>query len=291
MAQSELAVANLALQIMGDRSILAAMPIITDTTTVGSAVFRVSETGRQSLLRMHPWNFATKRDTLEVVPTNAITAIAPFGSTQTTLNIVAHGFQVGDWIRVRVVNSSNAAVDGLTGGPFKVSAVPTVDSVRIFLAYADIDDSAFVAGEQECFMSSAYGFIYSLAQPTSCLRILPDKASPDWKIEGNRVLTDESELDVRFIKDITDYTAMDALFYHTLANWLAFLLCDHLSASDAKKNELHAYLYGGQGKRGILQQSKFVDATEDTMEEMEANDWINARSGGSPVPGVGWPAN
>jgi hypothetical protein len=266
----------MALRLMGHRAVLTAL---SDTTTEGLACNGLIDECKKALLRMHPWNFAVKRQTIAKVNSATITAIgAAGGITELT---VTNSYAVGEWLMVET-DSDFAPVEGLDGGPYEISTA-TASVVGIILDFAEITGT-FVSGLTYTFRTNPFGYLYSLPLPTDSLRVLAineTQSSEDWRIEGGRILTHTEPIDIRYIKDVTDYATMDSTFYQALANYLAYTLCDHLSASDGKKNELHVYLYGGQGKRGILPQARFLDANEDPPGEFRSLDWLESRQQGS----------
>jgi hypothetical protein len=77
---------------------------------------------------------------------------------------------------------------------------------------------------------------------------------------------------VKYVKDVTDYALMDPLFYEVLSAQLAWDVCFQLTQSNELKHQLW------QDLRSLLGHAKFVDATEDSLQTFESNDWITARS-------------
>lgn len=276
MAQSDLNVSNLALRLLGNRAVLTAL---SDTTTEGLACNANVDDCKKALLRMHPWNFAVKR--VKLLPFSDIdVSNVTFVSSQ--LIEVTHSsltLSAGQYATLTGVLGATGA-----NGTWEVVSQPTPTTVTRLTAIG-ITTSAelgtYTASSTDYIRRSpAFGYSYLYSLPTDCLRVLDINEtahSSEWRIEGAFILADSDSLEVRYIYNVTDYTTMDVMFYQALAHYLAYNLCDHISASDQKKNELHAYLYGGQGKRGILPQARFADATEDSQQIFEANDWIDSR--------------
>lgn len=282
MAQSELNAANWALRLMGSRKVLAAL---SDTTQEGLACNAMIDDTKKSLLRMHPWNFATKRLVILPYADYAISNVTYVSSQLIEVTHASFTFTAGQYATITGVSGATGA-----NGTWEVASVPTPGTVTRFTV-PNVTSSGilgtYTASDLDFVRrTTAFDWSYLYALPTGCLRVLElgtRTAPAEWLVEDGGIVSQSSSIPIKFIKDITDYTAMDVLFYRCLAHLLAYDLCDALSASDGKKNELHVYLYGGQGKRGILPQSRFVDATEDSQQIFEADDWILSRNS-SPSP-------
>lgn len=278
MAQSELLAANWALRLMGSRKVLTA---IADTTQEGLACAAMIDDTKKSLLRMHPWNFAIKRKVMLPPASFAISNVTWVSSQIIEVTHATVTYAIGSYVTIEGVLGAT-----LANGTFEVSTA-TVGGVTTRLTVPLATTSALLGTYTSggtIRQSPAFDYTYIYTLPTDCLRVLSLEHEP-YRVEEGKILSDSNTLWIRYIKDVTDYTTMDVLFYRCLAHLLAYDLCDALSASDGKKNELHVYLYGGQGKKGILPQSRFVDATEDSQQIFEANEWILSR-GGSPSSGM-----
>lgn len=81
---------------------------------------------------------------------------------------------------------------------------------------------------------------YSL--PNDFLRLLRDDESgvrTDWKIEGQYIVTaDESPLEIRYIRDVTDPTEFDTMFVEVFSTALAIATCKEITDSTAMKESL-----------------------------------------------------
>jgi hypothetical protein len=273
--QSDLNVSNRALGLMGANKITA----LNDTTKKEAIACNdnVDECKRE-LLRMHPWNFAIKRKKITPFQDIAVSNVTFVSANLIEVTHATASYAAGQYVTLTGIEGASAA-----NGTWEIASVPNTTTTR--LTTINILDSDYLgtytaSATDYIRRSPAFDYSYLYALPGDCLRVmdLDGNDSPDsYRIESGMILSDDSSLTIRYVYDVTDYATMDALFYKCLAHYLAYNLCDHITASDGKKNELHAYLYGGQGKRGILPQSRFVDATEDSITTMSANDWILAR--------------
>lgn len=256
MAQSDLNLANWALRLIGNRR---AITSLAEASTEARACNACLDDVRRRTLRLHLWNFARERDKITVTSTANITA-AISGSVGTIITVASHGLTLGQWIRIEA-DAGSAQITGLQGGPWEVITVVGVNQVEINVPFASV---GAIVGTSRCYPSVAFGWLYKIAQPTDCIRVVKvsEEDGYEWDLESNCVLVNDKTVTIRYIKDVTDFTLMDPSFYDLLANMLALALCDHITASDGKKSELHSYIYGEQGRRGALSIAKVICGTE-----------------------------
>ena len=68
----------------------------------------------------------------------------------------------------------------------------------------------------------AYGFSYEFALPSDCLRVLTiDAYNSDYKVEGRKILCNESSIKITYVAQETDPNEMDVLLRETIAAGLA----------------------------------------------------------------------
>lgn len=268
MAQSDLECANAALIKLGNSTITALSDTSKEATTANARIDVV----KKALLRSHPWNFACNRKTTEVAEMT-VDAVGPDGAgTSVDISgVTDHSLSPGDYV---YFSTAAGGVGGLDG-PFLVTADGSAANFTIALPFASITGDPVASGTV-CWKSMASDWVYLLPSPTSCLRILSvtngSGADVEYKMEAGGIATNDSEVTVAYIKDVTDYTLMDSLFYEALSAYLAWDICFQLTQS----NELKSQLWNDF--RSVVAQAKFVDATEDSQQMFEANDWITARS-------------
>lgn len=168
----------------------------------------------QEVLRSHRWNFAIKRTILEpaqVTPTGISDSGGEFSIAKSS-----HGRATGD--RVTFAASTNYPQ---ISGTWRI----TVTDPNNFT----LDDSVFSgsgAVDTTYALAAKFGWAYSIALPSDCLRALEDgreenKFSDAWVIESGRVLTDATEVEFSYVEDVTDTTRFDPLFIEALVVKLA----------------------------------------------------------------------
>jgi len=119
----------------------------------------------------------------------------------------------------------------------------------------------------------AWGFSYAFPIPSDYLRMIEilDSAQFNHQIESNNILCDETVLYVRYIYKVTDPNQYDSMFVDVVATRLAIELCEPLTQSNTKKNELIKDL------DAALTNAKRVDGQENPPVSFAEDDWITAR--------------
>lgn len=119
----------------------------------------------------------------------------------------------------------------------------------------------------------AWGFTSAFPVPSDYLRLIEILGSDsfEYQIESNNILCDESVLYVRYIYKVTDPNQYDASFIDVVSTRLAVELCEPLTQSNTKKNELIKDLDMS------LTNAKRVDGQENPPVSFVEDDWITAR--------------
>ena len=122
-------------------------------------------------------------------------------------------------------------------------------------------------------------YTYAYALPSDCLRVLKIhngttdsiKTALDYKLEGRNVVTDEGTVYLIYIALDTDPNNYDAYLReaisHQLAADLAYAITNNATLS---KN----YMARADER---LREARFVDATENSLDTVEANEFTDAR--------------
>lgn len=121
----------------------------------------------------------------------------------------------------------------------------------------------------------AFGFGSAFPLPADFLRFwnADDPALFGWTIESGQILTDlGAPLNIVYIRDLADVTAMDALLTRVIALELAIALCEPLSQSAAKYQELKDRL------AEIAPQAQLVDSQENSPREWDEDVWLRSRA-------------
>ena len=122
-----------------------------------------------------------------------------------------------------------------------------------------------------------YSYAYTL--PTDCLRVLKIhngstdsiKSALDYKIEGRKVVTDETTIYLVYIALITDPNEFDSYLREAISHHLAADICYAITNNSTLANN---YMTRADER---LREARFIDATENALDTVEANEFTDAR--------------
>ena len=122
-----------------------------------------------------------------------------------------------------------------------------------------------------------YSYAYTL--PTDCLRVLKIhngstdsiKSALDYKIEGRKVVTDETTIYLVYIALITDPNEFDSYLREAISHQLAADICYAITNNSTLANN---YMTRADER---LREARFIDATENALDTVEANEFTDAR--------------
>lgn len=269
MATSAEEICNSALQKLGAEDITS----LSDTTRRAVLCNRQYNKIRLKLLRSHPWNFAIKRAILSRIEMNSTSVN---DGTDTFTTTATSEFVSGS--RVRLLKNSGTLpaplqentdyyVIVLTGTTFQLA---TSYENAIASTQIDITDSPVFDADFQLAGLFEYEAVYTL--PSDYLRgIREESKDVDWKIEENRLVTNESAFNLVYIKDVTDTTEFDESFDELLAAKLAVELSYSMVQSLSLKKDLKEDL------SEIMKDVRSFDAQEGQPEELETNQWLVSR--------------
>ena len=119
----------------------------------------------------------------------------------------------------------------------------------------------------------AFGYSNEFALPSDYLRAISSEHSDDeYKIEGNYLRTNETEVKLLYIADIEDTEAFDVMFDELFALTLAFELSYSLVQSVSLKQGIASELVS------MLRTTRSIDAQEGTPDDFEFDVWLDARN-------------
>jgi hypothetical protein len=153
--------------------------------------------------------------------------------------------------------------------------------------YDEVVDQVLRRAEWNCAMhrktlarlsdAPDFGYTYQYTLPTNpwCLMALEinENRNYEFKVEGRRLLTDCDEVNLLYIKRITDPNEFDPLCVDAIATKLAFDVCYPIMQSSKQKAGLYDEL------EGIYIAAGQADNHEGTQEKDEesAYSWLGAR--------------
>jgi len=96
-----------------------------------------------------------------------------------------------------------------------------------------------------------------------------------YALEGNKILCDETELNINYIKKVTDPTEFDDLFTEVLIYDLAIKLTFTLMGGSYQTIALRKGLK--EERRDIIVKAKSVNSIESDQGRRKSSEWVNAR--------------
>jgi len=123
----------------------------------------------------------------------------------------------------------------------------------------------------------AYGFAHAYQLPVDWMRTIAvhdndgGAGAVRYRIEGRRILTDASDIWLKYIGRVDDANEMDAAFREALAWKIAIDLAVPITQSTTALREAE------DGFRRALVKARSVDAIEDFADQMPESDWVALR--------------
>ena len=122
-------------------------------------------------------------------------------------------------------------------------------------------------------------YSYAYALPSDCLRILKIHngttdsiaSALDYKLEGRNIVTDEGTVYLIYIALDTDPNNYDTYLREAISHQLAADLCYAITNNAALANN---YMARADER---LREARFIDATENSLGTVEANEFTDAR--------------
>lgn len=117
-----------------------------------------------------------------------------------------------------------------------------------------------------------FGFLYQYALPSDCMRIV-STSIPDYKfkVENNKILTDEPEVELRYVRKTESANDFDSQFVQVLALRLAKVMCQTLTADQ----DLYVKITQQEMQAIVLAQN--TDAIETSPQPVIEGCWIPSR--------------
>lgn len=120
----------------------------------------------------------------------------------------------------------------------------------------------------------AFGYAYSYALPGDCLRVLSVGelgAEPDYKIEGRKILTDDTPCRLRYVWRNEDPASWDAMLVWAMTVTMRAIFAYPITATSSLEQIVE------QALRDVLKQARATDGQEDTQDALDDSPLIAAR--------------
>ena len=122
-----------------------------------------------------------------------------------------------------------------------------------------------------------FGKARSFTLPADFLKLLEDYSednalTKDWVIEGKKIFTDDADpIYIRYIYNVTDPNQMSPLFREALSTALAYEVCEEITQSNSKKEELKS------AYDKIIREAKKSNAFQKVAEMPPEDTWVTCR--------------
>ena len=119
----------------------------------------------------------------------------------------------------------------------------------------------------------SWGFSYQHSLPTNCLKLIQvlDLSVNEFRVEGRKILANDDVLYIRYIKSETDPNQYDSMFINAVSTRLAIELCESLTQSTTKRQELSA------DYDRFITSTRLQDALENPPDDFEDDTWLASR--------------
>jgi|TARA_R100000426_G_scaffold58200_1_gene41361 hypothetical protein len=126
----------------------------------------------------------------------------------------------------------------------------------------------------------AYGFKFQFTLPSDCLRLLGlDAYNSDHKVEGRKILCNESTIKISYVAQITDPNELDVLTRETisagLAADLAYAITANLQVSKMMQEKYQFKL--SEARHTDASEGYNVDPNNGQVDQILTEDFINSR--------------
>jgi len=189
-----------------------------------------------------------------------------------------------------VVDICNGALNQLGASTILTLTEDSKNARLCNARYTQVRDSVFRSHPWNCLQkrvqlaadtdTPAWGFTQQYTLPADCLRVLTIlDYDADYKIEGRKILTDNSNMKILYIARITDPNEYDELLRETLSAALAADIAYAITSSNPTASNMYNLF------KDKLKEARFVDATEGQNQNPEkgmadvvgADTFINSR--------------
>ena len=126
----------------------------------------------------------------------------------------------------------------------------------------------------------AWGFVYQYTLPSDCLRVLAiENYDSDYKIEGRKILSNDSEINLIYIATISDPNEMDVLLREVIGSALAADIAYAVTAnaSISRQMEERYLLKLKDARHADASEGYNTDPTLGNVDQILAEDYLNSR--------------
>ena len=188
-----------------------------------------------------------------------------------------------------VVNMCNSALNLLGASTISSLTEDTKNASLCNQRYEPIRNRVFRSHNWNCLIKRVQlaqdstgpvvEYTYGYTLPTDCLRVMKihngstDSIASDldYKVEGRKIVTDITTIYLVYIALITDPNEYDSYLREAVSHQLAADICYAITNNSALANN---YMIRADER---LREARFIDATENALDTVEANEFTDAR--------------
>ena len=188
-----------------------------------------------------------------------------------------------------VVNMCNSALNLLGASTISSLTEDTKNARLCNQRYEPIRNRVFRSHNWNCLIKRVQlaqdstgpvvEYTYGYTLPSDCLRVLKVHngttdsiaSALDYKVEGRKIVTDEGTVYLVYVALDTDPTNYDSYLYEAVSHQLAADLAYAITNNSTLANQ---YMSRADER---LREARFIDATENALDTIEANEFTDAR--------------
>ena len=188
-----------------------------------------------------------------------------------------------------VVNMCNSALNLLGASTISSLTEDTKNARLCNQRYEPIRNRVFRSHNWNCLIKRVQlaqdstgpvvEYTYGYTLPTDCLRVMKihngstDSIASDldYKVEGRKIVTDITTIYLVYIALITDPNEYDSYLREAVSHQLAADICYAITNNSTLANN---YMTRADER---LREARFIDATENALDTVEANEFTDAR--------------
>lgn len=184
------------------------------------------EAVRDRRLTLHNWRFAIVRDVLDKDPTLTTTTL--------TLSSIAVGTGVTGTASANTFNANHVTMYITNGAGLAIITgytSPTIVTVEIITAFTS---TTVNANTWRIYPQFEYNYVFTL--PSDCLRVIElyDHPKESWTREKGLIFSNDIEIEIRYIRQVTDESLFSVFFADVLSYDLAIATQLPISGADEK---------------------------------------------------------
>ena len=188
-----------------------------------------------------------------------------------------------------VVDMCNSALNLLGASTISSLTEDTKNARLCNQRFAPIRDRVFRSHNWNCLIKRVQlaqdstgpvvEYTYGYTLPTDCLRVMKISngstdsiaSDLDYKVEGRKIVTDITTIYLVYIALITDPNEYDSYLREAVSHQLAADICYAITNNSTLANN---YMSRADER---LREARFIDATENSLDTIEANEFTDAR--------------